>query len=407
MSYSEKEPKEALLVSAGIEPHQTIEDNLQELVDLAESAGLTVAGQLKQRLKKRDPAFLIGKGKRRELEEFILKNKSCCVIFDHNLSGAQTRNWEKLLKVPVWDRSQLILKIFAQRAKSHEGKLQVRLAWLTDQMSRMTGAWLGSLSRQGGGGSAKGPGEKALETDRRQIQTQIKRLKLQLEKVRQRRGRRRKRRKKRQIPSFALIGWTNSGKSSLLNRLTRFNAETKDLVFMTLDPKSRQIFIPDMGQAVLTDTVGFIRHLPPVLLSAFKATLEEVRESDALLHVIDASHPQSEKHIQTIHELIEEFGWANKPIIHIFNKADLIPDGEKTAPSAEGQNQLIDEGQALKPLAGPQLYVSAKTGQGLKALLSQMKITLENLKLSMELFFPKAKGYHKSFRKHEEAPVEP
>ena len=334
-----------------------INENLKELKELAISAGLKPLCELKQKLKNIHPGFLIGEGKKKELEQKIRHLKPHYVIFDHKLSGIQTRNLEKLLKIPVLDRSQLILKIFAQRAQSHEGKLQVELAQLLDEMSRMTGAWLGSLSRQGGKKAAKGPGEKALETDRRQIQSRKKRIQEKLQKVKNSRLQRRSTRLKKQIPSFALIGYTNSGKSALLNRLTHFNAEVKNQSFMTLDPKTRKLFIPGSGKALITDTVGFIRNLPPHLISAFQSTLEESAVADVILHVMDFSHPKKKLHIQVVDTLIKELGWDKKPILYVFNKMDLLSPGYHPLPSHCRHRVLI----------------SALKGWNIKNLLLQMK----------------------------------
>ena len=347
------------------------------MTELAVAANLHPICKLKQNLRNRDSAFLLGSGKRKELEEKVWELKPNYVIFDHSLSGVQTRNLEKLLKIPVLDRTQLILEIFAQRAESHEGKLQVELAQLMDQMPRMVGAWLGSLSRQGGGGAARGPGEKALEMDRRQAQIRIKRIKEKLEKVKKNRSQRRSVRKKKKVPTFALIGYTNSGKSTLLNYLTKSKVETKNQAFMTLDPKTRKVFIPGMREAVLTDTVGFIRNLPPHLISAFKATLEESAVADVLLHVVDISNPNRNRHIQVADELIEEFGWSDKPVIYVLNKTDLVPS----------------EQNLLPPHCKNRVFISARTGHNIPALLQKMKTTIEELSETTELFFPKEEEY--------------
>ena len=334
-----------------------LKENLEEMTELAISVGLHPICKLKQNLRSFDSAFLIGVGKRRELEEKVLELKPHFVIFDHSLSGVQTRNLEKLFKIHVLDRTQLILEIFAQRAQSHEGKLQVELAQLMDQMPRMVGAWLGSLSRQGGGRSSKGPGEKALEMDRRQAQNRIKRVREKLEKVKENRVQHRHVRKKNKVPAFALIGYTNSGKSALLNCLTKSNVRVKNQAFMTLDPKTRKLFIPGTTEAVLTDTVGFIRRLPPHLISAFQATLEEFTAADILLHVVDISNPNIKRHIKVVKDLIEEFSWDEKPAIYVFNKADLIS-------SIQG---------IIPPHCENHICVSAKTGYNTDSLLLKMK----------------------------------
>ena len=346
------------------------------MTDLARASGLKPLGQIKQNLRAIDPAFLIRAGKRTELQNMVQELKPHYVIFDHVLSGVQTRNLEKQFNLPVLDRNQLILEIFATRARSHEGKLQVQLAQLLDQMPRMTGAWLGSLSRQGGRPGAKGPGEKALEVDRRRAREKIRHIRSQLKKVSRARRQRRTRRKKMQIPSFALIGYTNSGKSALLNYLTNSRVETKNQPFMTLDPTTRKVFIPGMSQAVMTDTVGFIRHLPHHLIEAFKATLEEAAQADILLHIIDRADPFMKRNISVVNDLIEELGWQNKPLLYVFNKSDLSP--------AEGN-------LTLSPVHQPRAVISAKTGEGTEMLLQQMKNVIENLKQKAELYFPKEK----------------
>lgn len=357
---------------------EVFKDSLTEMTDLALAAGLQPIKQIKQNLRVIDPAFLIGAGKRTELTTLVQELQPQCVIFDHVLSGVQTRNLEKQFNISVFDRNQLILEIFASRARSHEGKLQVQLAQLLDQMPRMTGAWLGSLSRQGGKLGAKGPGEKALEVDRRRAREKIRHIKEQLKKVSRARQQRRTRRKKMQVPSFALIGYTNSGKSALLNRLTNSRVETKNQPFMTLDPTTRKVFIPGMSTAVVTDTVGFIRHLPHHLIEAFKATLEEAAQADILLHVIDRACPFMNRNISVVNDLIEELGWQNKPLLYVFNKSDL-PPSEKSL--------------TLAPKYQPRTIISAKTGDGIENLLNQMKSVVKNLKQSAELYFPKEKEH--------------
>ena len=373
-----KKGQTAILVSAVKNAKAShFKENLEELIELAVAVSLHPIYKLKQNLKQIDSAFLIGIGKRQELEEKVKELKPNYVIFDHSLSGVQTRNLEKLLKIHVLDRTQLILEIFASRAQSHEGKLQVELAQLMDQMPRMVGAWLGSLSRQGGGKAVKGPGEKALETDRRQAQNKIKRIKKKLEQVKKNRRQRRQVRAKRETPSFALIGYTNSGKSTLLNCLTKSKAPAKDQAFMTLDPKTRKLFIPNGSPAVITDTVGFIRDLPTHLISAFKATLEESAVADVILHVIDITNPKRNKRIQVVKDLIEEFGWNKKPVIYVFNKTDLLPPTESRIP-AHCENSVC---------------ISARTSYNIPSLLNKMKLAIQELSQTIELFFPKNKEH--------------
>ena len=289
----------------------------------------------------------------------------------------QTRNLEEHWKpARVLDRSQIIIEIFAQRARSYEGKLQVELAQLLDQLPRQVGAWLGSLSRQGAGAGARGGGEKAIEVDRRHIRKRVDLIKKKLKDVQKNRKQHRSSREKNQIPSFALIGYTNAGKSSLMNSLTQADVYTEDQLFATLDPTTRKVFIDENTQAVVTDTVGFINKLPHNLIEAFKATLEESASSDILLHVIDLSNPQMEKQMDVVNDLIEDFGWQDKPLVHVFNKMDSAPI----------QNRF-------RVQQTPRVFTSAHTGEGLSELRSIMLETLNKLTITVELFFPLEKKH--------------
>ncbi len=298
------------------------------------------------------------------------------MVVDHQLSGVQARNLETAVGVRVLDRNQLILDIFAQRAQTFEGKLQVELAQMLDQMPRMVNAWMGSLSRLGGGIGTRGPGETALENDRRRIRDRISLIRKKLETVRKNRAQHRTSRRRHEIPSFALIGYTNSGKSSLLNRLTGSQVIVKNQVFATLDPTTRKIYLPEGPPATVTDTVGFIRKLPPQLVDAFKATLEESAEADILIHVVDLSSPQMERQVETVEQLIAEFGWGDKPVIHVFNKLDAAP--------FELQ---------FKVKAFPRVFTSALTGQGLDQLKKLMAQMIGELQSDVQLYFPRADEY--------------
>ena len=278
--------------------------------------------------------------------------------------------------VRILDRSQLILDIFAQRAQTYEGKLQVELAQMLDQMPRMVGAWLGSLSRQGGGIGTRGPGETALEVDRRRIQQRVKQIRKKLEAVRSHRSQYRSQRRRRQTPSFSLIGYTNSGKSTLLNQLTQSKVFVKDQAFATLDPMTRRVELPNINEAVLTDTVGFIRRLPTHLIEAFKATLEESAEADVLLHVIDFSSEQMEKQIEVVNKLIEGFNWQDKPLLYVFNKRDLARSKK-----------------VLHMRETPRVFISAKTGEGFGKLKELMSQAIQEQQVSLELFFPQSEEY--------------
>ncbi len=362
-----------LLVGVGLKSEriESIKESLAELHELTETAGGVVVGTLTQQLPKWNASTLIGKGKIETLLELIPETKANKVIVDHSLSGVQQRNLEKTLEVPVLDRTVLILDIFAQRAQTREGKLQVELAQILDQRSRMVGAWLGSLSRLGGGIGTRGPGEKALEIDRRTLGRKIDSIKKQLEAVRARRARHRNQRKKNQVPSFALIGYTNAGKSTLLNQLTNSKVYSENQLFATLDPTTRKVFLPDSPMAVITDTVGFIRKLPTKLVEAFKATLEESEEADILMHIIDLSSNEWEVQAKTTMSLIEELGWSEKPIIHVYNKMDQTPAAKQFT---------------VEHL--PRAFVSATTGRGIEELKALMALEIQKLTEEFELFFP-------------------
>jgi GTP-binding protein HflX len=372
---SSLEVQRAVLIGVGKsdEARSEHQDSLMELMELANTAGAEVVGTLSQVLDKFVPATLIGSGKVSEAKELVESSNANLVIVDHQLSGQQSVNLEKKLKVPVLDRTQLILDIFAQRAKSHEGKIQVELAQMLDQLPRMVGAWMGSLSRQGGGIGTRGPGETALEMDRRRIRKRVENIKKQLKEVEKRRAQHRLSRKRNQVPSFALMGYTNAGKSTLLNALTHADIYAQDQLFATLDPTTRKVNLEEGKNAVLTDTVGFIRRLPTKLIEAFKATLEESAGADVLLHVIDASAESRDRHIEVVEELVKEFGWDEKPMIYVFNKVDLA-----TPEQLAGLNRF------------PRVLVSAATGKGLDQLKQKMLESLNELLLEKELFFPNA-----------------
>jgi GTP-binding protein HflX len=349
-----------------------LKESLAELEELATAAGGEVVGSLTQVMLQYNPATLMGSGKVEEVKELCQESQASVVIIDHHLSGIQGRNLEKEWGVRVLDRNQVILDIFAMRAQTYEGKLQVELAQMLDQLPRMVDAWMGSLSRQGGGIGTRGPGETALEMDRRRIRDRVKAIKKQLETVRSNRSQHRSSRKRNKVPSFALIGYTNSGKSTLLNALTHAQVLAKDQLFATLDPTTRKVHLPDGPHAVVTDTVGFIRKLPTQLIEAFKATLEESAEADVLIHVVDLSSPQMLAQTEIVSQLIKEFGWEAKPLITVYNKVDQAP--------IERQFQVK---------AFPRVFVSALTGEGIDRLKRVMVEQVQSLHEEVELFFPK------------------
>lgn len=374
------EKKERVIaVGVGLKTESFVElkESLCELEELAVAAGGEVVAALTQVLQQFNPATLLGSGKVDEIRELVTESQASIVAIDRPLSGVQSRNLERALGVRVLDRNQIILDIFAQRAQTYEGKLQVELAQLLDQLPRMVDAWMGSLSRQGGGIGTRGPGETALEMDRRRIRDRMKQIRKALDNVRQNRSQHRAARKRNKTPSFALIGYTNSGKSTLLNRLTQSQVLVKDQVFATLDPTTRKVHLPDGPiNAVLTDTVGFIRKLPPNLIEAFKATLEESAEADILIHVVDLSNPQMTRQVEVVEELIREFNWEAKPIIHVFNKADKAPFEKQ-----------------FHVRAFPRVFVSALTGEGIDRLKRTMAEQVQALFEDVELFFPKAEEH--------------
>lgn len=300
-------------------------ESLNELERLTESAGACVKGKTLQQIKRIDPAFFIGKGKAQEMREIISSQDINLVIFNENLTPAQQRNLENLFGVKVIDRTALILDIFAQRAKSKEGKLQVELAQLNYLLPRLRGKGT-ELSRLGGGIGTRGPGETKLEMDRRKIKERIHHLKKELNRVRNVRIIQRLGRRTSPVYFIAIVGYTNAGKSTLLNCLTHAKVTVEDRLFSTLDPTIRSLKLPSHQRVMISDTVGFISKLPHQLIAAFKATLEEVCEADLLLHIIDISNPDVERQIESVNKVLEEIGAVYKPTIHVLNKIDLLDD---------------------------------------------------------------------------------
>jgi GTP-binding protein HflX len=330
-------------------PEPDGEESLEELEHLALSAGAAVVGGSLQRLVRPDPATLLGRGKVEQLHAEVERVDASTVIFDHDLSPTQLRNLERILGLKVIDRTQLILDIFARRARTREGQLQVELAQLSYLLPRLAGRGT-LLSRLGGGIGTRGPGEQQLEFDRRRIRARIQRLRGALEKVRAQRALHRARRRERQFVTVALVGYTNAGKSSLFNALTRANVTVSSRLFATLDPTVRALELPSRRQVLLSDTVGFIRRLPPHLVAAFRATLEELETADLLLHVTDASDPQREQQDMAVEAQLDSLGLSETPRLHVMNKVDLVPP--------EVRSRLARGG----------LVVSARTGEGLEVL---------------------------------------
>ena len=305
----------------------TSEDSLHELSYLTSTAGASVVGMLTQKLDAPLPTYYIGKGK---LDELIcLKDQTHydVVIFDDELSPRQQRNLEEVLGVKIIDRTALILDIFAERARTREGRLQVELAQHQYLLPRLIGQWR-HLERLGGGIGTRGPGESQLETDRRLIRKHINRLQMEIESIRKQRAIYRKRRKERGIPIVALVGYTNAGKSTLFNTLSRASVTVENKLFSTLDPVTRSLALPNGEQFLITDTVGFIHKLPPSIIAAFRATLEELDEADLLLHVVDITHKNAANQCLTVEKILDDLNLKNKPKITVFNKIDLTLNSE-------------------------------------------------------------------------------
>ena len=334
---------------------EEVAESLEEMRELAWTAGAEIASTVVQRRMKPCPATLMGSGKAAQMKAAVEELNVDVVIFDSNLSPAQASKLEEILGVKVVDRTQLILDIFAQRAHTNEGKHQVELAQLQYMLPRLSGR--GAVMRQQGGIGVRGPGEQKLEVDRRVIRKRIQRLQGEIEDIRKNRNVQRKRRAEGAVGTVALVGYTNAGKSSLLNALTDAEVFVENKLFATLDPRARRCKLPSQREVVLSDTVGFIRKLPHSLVAAFRATLEEVNEADLLLLVADASHRAVEEHIRAVYDVLEEIEIGDKPIITVFNKLDIAER---------------DRVQQLLWGSGIRLAVSARTGEGLDVLLREV-----------------------------------
>jgi len=352
----------AVLVGVDLGPGSSFDATLDELQLLAESAGdLTVAKVLAKR-RSPDPALFVGSGKADEIKELVLVHGAHGVIFDQALSPAQQRNLERHLGVPVADRTALILEIFAQRAQSHEGKLQVELARLQYLSTRLVRRWSHLERQRGGVGHRGGPGEAQIELDRRMIGDRIKQLKERLEKVKRQRGTQRRARERSGMFRVSLVGYTNAGKSTLFNALTKARAYAADQLFATLDTTTRSLYLGEAGRAVsLSDTVGFIRDLPHKLVEAFRATLQEAADADLLLHVVDAASPLLAEQRAEVERVLEEIGAQGIAQILVYNKADLLPESQQP-------RQASDELELSAGLRVPRVFISARTGQGLDQL---------------------------------------
>jgi len=346
----------------------SVTDSLKELSYLTKTAGASVVGMLTQNLNAPSPTYYIGKGKIEELISLKEQTQYDTVIFDDELSPRQQRNLEEALGVKVIDRSALILHIFARKAQTHEGKLQVELAQHQYLLPRLVGQWR-HLERLGGGIGTRGPGEAQLETDRRLIYKRINLLQHKIESVRKHRALYRRRRKETGTPIVALVGYTNAGKSTLFNTLSKASVDVEDRLFSTLDPVTRRLALPTGQKFLITDTVGFIHKLPPSIIAAFRATLEELDEADLLLHIVDITHKNAANQCLTVEKILSELNLENKPKFTVFNKLDLALSSEAelkaltTIPYFEEEILLPSEGVAL---------TSAAKGWGMDELLNKI-----------------------------------
>lgn len=334
------------------------EESMQELIGLAQSAGAEIVHEIYQFRPKASPKYFIGEGKVEEILRLKKEYDADLIILDHNISPIQQRSLEDKISGKIIDRTQLILDIFAQRAISREGKLQVELAQLNYLLPRLLGKGK-ALSRLGGGIGTRGPGEKKLEEDRRRIQERISKINKDILRIQKRRAHQRKSRRKGPVPLVSLVGYTNAGKSSLFNVLSRSKMYTSSQLFATLDPVLRRVSFSDGLYFFLSDTVGFIKKLPVELIEAFKATLEEIKEADCILHVIDINSSHCETQIKAVNSILEDLGVRSIPVIKVFNKIDLLPN---SIPLLRKNHNLLNGS----------LYVSAKTGEGINDLKTKL-----------------------------------
>ena len=365
------ETEKVILVGVSLSDQDDTKESLEELKDLVSTAGAETVGMVIQNREQQHPGTYVGKGKIEELKSMIWELRATGIVCDDELSPAQMKNLQDELDVKVMDRTLIILDIFAARASTSEGKIQVELAQLKYQQTRLAGFGK-AMSRLGGGIGTRGPGEKKLEMDRRLIKSRIAQLNRELKDVKKHREVTREQRSRSHIPVAAIVGYTNAGKSTLLNTLTGAGILAEDKLFATLDPTTRDLKLPSGQEILMTDTVGFIRKLPHHLIEAFKSTLEEAKYADMILHVVDASNPQMDGHMQVVYDTLRQLGVSDKKVITLFNKQDLCTDKE----------QLRDF------QADHVLQISAKNGQGLEELKELLADVLREGQIYIERLVP-------------------
>jgi GTP-binding protein HflX len=367
---------------------------LDELEQLAATAGVDVVGRISQKLSDPNPATLVGKGKLGEIKEKSAQLGADVLLFDEELSPSQQRNLEDALDTKILDRTGLILDIFARHAQTREGRLQVELAQLEYRLPRLTRMWT-HLSRQGVGGvGLRGPGETQLEVDRRRSQERITKLRVELQEVHEHRELYRKKRRQAGLPVIALVGYTNAGKSTLLNALSNADVRAENVLFATLDPTTRVLDLPEGQQALLTDTVGFIQRLPTQLVAAFRATLEEIQDADLLVHVLDLTHPNAEEQSATVDRVLDELGVGDKPRIVALNKVDRLFGSRKNgSTTGEAEKLTVRQAEVAEMIAelglGPgYIPISAEQRWGLDSLLEAIQATLRAGLVALSVLIP-------------------
>ena len=383
---TDDEQEKVVLVGVELNPLDDCEKSLEELAELAKTAGAVTVGKMIQPRDSFHPATYIGKGKLEELRLMIDELGATGIICDDELSPAQLRNLEDVLNTKIMDRTMVILDIFAARASSSEGKIQVEMAQLKYRSTRLAG--LGTaLSRLGGGIGTRGPGEKKIETDRRIIRDRIAHLSGELKEIKSHRDVQRQNRQDSSTPVAAIVGYTNAGKSTLLNRLTDAGVLSEDKLFATLDPTTRALTLPNKEKVLMTDTVGFIRKLPHHLIEAFRSTLEEAKYADIILHVVDASNPQMDEQMYTVYETLQNLGVKDKPVITVFNKID----------------RMEDTWVPRDLRADYHVKISAKTREGITGFLQSIEAVLRERKVEIEALYPyKEAGKIQKIRKYGE-----